>query len=49
MPIHELMSMYGYPNNTTSETSVQTKKKKKKSSSSKKIKDNKRNVILCLK
>lgn len=43
MPIHELISMYGYPNSTPAEKSVK-KKKKKKSSSSKKSKDKKRKV-----
>lgn len=45
MPIHELMSMYGYPNSTPANTSEKRKnKKKKKKSSSKKSKDKKRKV-----
>lgn len=51
MPIHELMSMYGYPNNTRADTSEKRKnKKKKKKSSSKKSKDKKRKVnLICTK
>lgn len=39
MPIHELMVMYGYPNNASAE-----KKNKKKKKKTKKNKDNKRKV-----
>lgn len=47
MPIHELMTMYGYPNSTYPVNSARKKsKKKKKSSSSKKIKDKKRKVLI---
>lgn len=47
MPIHELMSMYGYPNSIPANTSEKKKnKKKKKKSSSKKSKDKKRKVNL---
>lgn len=45
MPIHELMIMYGYSNNTPAETSTKKKKKKKKKKNlSHTSKDQKRKV-----